>query len=434
MITDYETALAYIHGRPRIKKETTQRRINELLQQLGHPERQIKTVHIVGTNGKGSVVAYLQQLLMESGLLVGAFTSPFIVRFNERIQINQVSIPDQKLVQLVQRVQPVVTELDAKDPELGPSEFELITALMYLYFHEQGVQIALVEAGIGGQSDSTNVADQALMTIITTIGMDHMAILGDTLTKIATDKAGMIREDCPTVTGPLPDEANQIVQEVAINRHSQLVQLHQQFDYHRLTAQSFSFQDQFGNIRQIKTNMIGDFEMEDAAVAIAAFRNLTQKTAMMPVTQTGNIIQSAIPKTRWAGRMEVVQTNPRTLIDGAHNVPAVRRLLETLDQFPEQRFNVVLAVLADKQYQKMVKLLRSDPRIHLYLTEFSGTGQRGSADFSDPAFADLDYITDWKTAITVAQHQTSQKDLTLITGSLLFIATVRAWFFKTTKN
>ncbi|USS89821.1 bifunctional folylpolyglutamate synthase/dihydrofolate synthase [Fructilactobacillus cliffordii] len=434
MITDYETALAYIHGRPRIKKETTQRRINELLQQLGHPERQIKTVHIVGTNGKGSVVAYLQQLLMESGLLVGTFTSPFIVRFNERIQINQVSIPDQKLVQLVQRVQPVVTELDAKDPELGPSEFELITALMYLYFHEQGVQIALVEAGIGGQSDSTNVADQALMTIITTIGMDHMAILGDTLTKIATDKAGMIREDCPTVTGPLPDEANQIVQEVATNRHSQLVQLHHLFDYQLLTAQSFSFQDQFGNIDRVTTKMIGDFEMEDAAVAIAAFRQLVQQTAMMPVTQTGNIIQSAIPKTRWAGRMEVVQTNPQTLIDGAHNVPAVRRLLETLDQFPEQQFNVVLAVLADKQYQKMVKLLRSDPRIHLYLTEFSGTGQRGSADFSDPAFADLDYITDWKTAITVAQRRTSQKDLTLITGSLLFIATVRAWFFKTTKN
>ncbi|USS91262.1 bifunctional folylpolyglutamate synthase/dihydrofolate synthase [Fructilactobacillus carniphilus] len=434
MSTDYEMALAYIHGRPRIKKETTQRRINELLQRLGHPERQIKTVHVVGTNGKGSVVAYLQQLLMESGLLVGAFISPFIVRFNERIQINQVPIPDQKLVQLVQRVRPVMAELDAEDPELGPSEFELITALMYLYFHEQGVQIALVEAGIGGRSDSTNVADQALMTIITTIGMDHMAILGDTLTKIATDKAGMIREDRPTVTGPLPNEANQIVQQVATNRHSKLLQLRHQFDYQRLNAQCFSFQDQFGNIDRVTTKMIGDFEMEDAAVAIAAFRALAQQTALMPVTQTKTVIQSAIPKTQWAGRLEVVRDRPRTLIDGAHNVPAVRRLLETLDQFPERQFNVVLAVLADKQYQEMVALLRSDPRINLYLTEFAGTGQRGSADFSTPMFADLDYIADWKTAITVAQRRTSQKDLTLITGSLLFIATVRAWFFANDKN
>ncbi|USS87687.1 bifunctional folylpolyglutamate synthase/dihydrofolate synthase [Fructilactobacillus hinvesii] len=433
-MTDYQQAVAYIHGRPRIKKEATQRRINELLRRLGHPEQSIQTIHVVGTNGKGSVVAYLQQLLMESGLKVGAFTSPFIVRFNERIQINQVPISDAELVQLVQKVRPVVTELDQEDSELGPSEFELITALMYLYFQKQQVEIALVEAGIGGQSDSTNVSDQALLTIVTTIGMDHMQILGDTVEKIATDKAGMIRKHRPTVTGILPKAAQQVVKTVATRRNSPLFQLEHHFHYRQLTERSFAFTDCWGSIASINTNMIGDFEMEDAAIAIAAFRTLALTQWQWPMDRTVPVIGQAISKTRWAGRMELLQDQPRLLIDGAHNVPAIKRLLKTLTRFPERRINVVLAVLADKQYQEMVQLLAEDPHIHLYLTEFAGAKQRHSADFTTSSFAQFGYIPDWKQAIHMALQQTDNDGLTLVTGSLLFISTVRSWWLHRSEN
>ncbi|USS85162.1 bifunctional folylpolyglutamate synthase/dihydrofolate synthase [Fructilactobacillus myrtifloralis] len=427
-MTDYQAALHYIHSRPRVQKEASQRRINELLRRLGHPERQLATIHVVGTNGKGSVVAYLQQLLQASGLRVGTFTSPFIVRFNERMMINRIPISDAELIRLVAHVKPLVAAMEAQDPTLGPSEFEVITALMYQYFNEQGVDLAIVEAGIGGQSDSTNVADRALLTVITTIGLDHMQILGDTVAAIARDKAGMIRNQVPTVAGRFPTDANRIVQTVAQQHHSPVLQLDRQFRYQPQTRTSFSFLDSQGLIPNVPTSMLGDFEMEDAALAIAAFRTLSQTTLQLVPAQSSRIVRQAIVQTRWPGRMEVVHVNPKVLLDGAHNVPAINRLCETLAAFPERTLNVVFAAFSDKQFYQMRTRLAQEPRVHLYLTTFQGSGTRSSAPLQPADALEAELIPEWKTAVQTAMQATPADGMTIVTGSLLFIATVRNWF------
>lgn len=427
MLKNYDEAVAYIHSRPRLRKETTQKRILHLLAKLGNPQRQVKAVHVVGTNGKGSVVAYLMNFLLGINQKVGTFTSPFMIRFNERISIDGKPISDDDLLGLVNQVKPIIDEIDANDQELGPSEFEVLTALMYLHFAQQKVDIAIVEAGIGGENDSTNVDDQSLLTIITTIGMDHMQLLGDTIQAIAKTKAGIIKSQTPTVVGKVPKEALQEIQVIAKQRASQLMIADQDYVVSSTDKSEFNYESKMISIQQIKIKMLGQFEKEDAGIAIAAFTKLNQLKFKLTNPVIVSDIKNQIQKTMWVGRMEPIKSGPLTIIDGAHNVPAIQKLKESLIAYSNFQIDLIMAVFADKQYQQMLAILETIPNVNLYLTSFVPDEKRKVADFRFAHADKVHYHPDWKKLINKLTKQDAAEEnrMIVITGSLLFISEVR---------
>ncbi|WP_429970690.1 bifunctional folylpolyglutamate synthase/dihydrofolate synthase [Fructilactobacillus sp. Tb1] len=432
MLKTYEEAVSYIHSRPRLRKETTQKRILNLLAKLGNPQHEVKSVHVVGTNGKGSVVAYLLNMLQGIGKRVGTFTSPFMIRFNERISINGQPIPDADLLAIVNQVKPIVDEIDDTNAEMGPSEFEVLTALMYLYFAQQKLDLAIVEAGIGGETDSTNVDDNSIMTIITTIGMDHMKLLGNTITKIAHTKAGIIKPNTPTIVGKLPSKALAEVETVAATKSSPLTIMGKDYTVKIDNQHHFDFSSLRMDIFRIKTNMLGKFEMEDAGIAIAAFTKLNKLEFKLKDKEVKAVIKAEIQQTKWIGRMEVINSNPLTIIDGAHNVPAIKSLKESLSDYANRQIDLVMAVFADKQYQQMLDILESMPNVNLYLTSFVPDENRKVADFSFVDESKVKYAANWMELISELelQNYNDKQKLIVITGSLLFISEVRKYLLE----
>jgi len=435
LIENYEQALAFIHGRTKFKKLPTLARMQRFLQELGNPQQKINGIHVAGTNGKGSTVANLRELFMADGLTVGTFTSPFITRFNERISVDGEPISDEDLVALVQKVQPVVAQLDAELPTGGPTEFEIITAMMFVYFATQPIDIAIIEVGLGGLYDSTNVFTPKV-SAITTIGYDHMQILGDTLTEIATQKAGIIKPNVPVVVGKLPAEAQAVMVATATKQQAPLQTLGVDFGTTLLPPQGweerFDFDDTDDHFKGLTTPLLGDYQVDNAAVALATYLTY-HRQAQLPVNVRD--VRQALANTTWPGRLERLNQEPLILIDGAHNEPAVTELAATLkERFGQQMVYVIFAVLADKQHAQMIQTLAKLPNVRLLLTQFAGPNPKRQATSPSelaaelPAHHEAPVFADWQAALVAATNEMSSDDVLLLTGSLYFISDVRAYF------
>ncbi|MFB9770185.1 bifunctional folylpolyglutamate synthase/dihydrofolate synthase [Lactiplantibacillus modestisalitolerans] len=436
-MTDYQAALAFIHGRTQFKKIPTLARMRRFLAELGDPQTQVAGIHVAGTNGKGSTVADLRDLLMASGLTVGTFTSPFIVRFNERISVDGQPISDADLVALVARVKPVVAKLDAELSSGGPTEFEIITAMMFLYFATQPIDVAVIEVGIGGLYDSTNVWTPQV-SVVTTIGYDHMQILGKTLTAIATQKAGIIKPGVPVVVGKLPAEAQAVMVATATERGAALQTLGEDFTTHLLPAQGweerFNYDGSTAHFKALTTPLLGDYQVDNAAVALTAYLTYQRQTGG---SVTPRDVKTALATTQWPGRFERLNSDPLIIIDGAHNEPAMLELATTLKtRFAYQTVYVIVAVLADKQHDQMIATLSELPNVHLLLTQFAGPSAKRPATRPAELKQELtrgragEVFADWQSALVRATQEMSSDDVLLLTGSLYFISEVRA-FFKT---
>ncbi|AUI78266.1 bifunctional folylpolyglutamate synthase/dihydrofolate synthase [Lactiplantibacillus pentosus] len=435
MIETYSDALAFIHGRTKFKKAPTLQRMRQFLHELGDPQLQVHGIHVAGTNGKGSTVANLRELFMADGLTVGTFTSPFITRFNERISVDGTPISDTDLVELVQQVQPVVAKLDATLESGGPTEFEIITAMMFLYFAAQPIDIAIIEVGLGGLYDSTNVWTPAV-SVITTIGYDHMQILGDTLTAIATQKAGIIKPQIPVVVGKLPAEAQDVMVQTAADQQAPLQTLDVDFTTKLLAPQGwqerFNFDGLDEHFKDLTTPLLGDYQVDNAAVALAAYLTYHQQT-QVPVSASD--VKKALAGTQWPGRFERLNADPLIMIDGAHNEPAITELAATLrERFGQQTVYVIFAVLADKQHQQMIQTLGALPNVHLLLAQFAGPNAKRQATDPSTLAAEMPsghsaaVFDNWQAALMQALQEMSSDDVLLLTGSLYFISDVRAYF------
>ncbi|KRN01918.1 folylpolyglutamate synthase [Levilactobacillus senmaizukei DSM 21775 = NBRC 103853] len=434
MVKTYAEALQFIHGRDRFKKKPTLDRMRQFMARLGDPQHELTMVHVAGTNGKGSTVAFLRDLFMASGDTVGTFTSPFITRFNERISHDGEPISDDELVALVNQIQPIVAQLDDELAEEGPTEFEIDTALMFCYFAAHPVDIVVVEVGLGGLYDSTNIITP-LVSVITTIGMDHMRILGDTIPKIATQKAGIIKPRVPVVCGRLPEDALAVMDQTAAANVTTVAALGRDFRVKNEPEAQWGerFAYEFGpeHWEQLQVGLLGQYQIDNAATALTAF-TLAQRLRGLTVTTAE--VRQGLKGTRWPGRFERVSEQPLIAIDGAHNEPAMVEMATLLRRhFAQNDVYIVLAILADKQYQKMVATLLEVPNVHLILTQFQGPGQRAAAtpDELEGAVNQSDRVTmapDWPTALRTALGTMSAEDLLLLTGSLYFISEVRHYF------
>ncbi|MCP9331788.1 bifunctional folylpolyglutamate synthase/dihydrofolate synthase [Lentilactobacillus hilgardii] len=436
-IETYDQALAFIHGRTKFKKIPTLKRMRRFLDELGSPDKRIKAIHIAGTNGKGSTLAFLRNILQEDGLKVGSFTSPFLIRFNERISVNGKPISDNDILRLTNIVYPVVAKLDDALLEGGPTEFEIITAMMFEYFSEGHADIVLVEVGLGGLLDSTNVMTPEL-SVITTIGWDHMHILGDTLPKIAYQKAGIIKPKVPVVVGKIPEAPLKVIEHTASGKKSPMTILGKQFTVNNLGMidweQHFSFKSDHDEFNDLSTGLIGDYQTDNAALAIQAYLNYCQLSSR-PVNH--NSVIAGIKQTKWGGRFERINDHPTIVIDGAHNISAVDEIVDLLESnFSKGKVYVLMGILADKQAEKMVEKMATVKNVSIILTSFNGPGKRNTADpqvleeqvdSKERKKTVTDVIDDWQTAIDTIQKKLMTDDMLLITGSLYFISDVRKY-------
>ena len=389
-------SIDWIHSRLKFGIKPGLSRIAYLLQELDNPQDKLKTVHIAGTNGKGSTVTFLSNILQQHGLSVGTFTSPYIEIFNERIAINGHFITDQELDDVVGVIKPIVLKMDEDEALSNITEFEILTAIGFYYFNEKSVDIAIIEVGLGGLFDSTNVITP-LVSAITTIGLDHQDILGDTLAKIAKEKAGIIKQGVPVVIGSpigMPDEAYDVIVQVAKLKNAPLYQ---------------SSAD-----GRFDLNLHGQYQQENAALAVKLFEQLSE-TLSLTVDQTK--IAQGLKQAFWPARMESLHGY---ILDGAHNIPAIKRLASEFQG--EQKVNILFSALQRKDFHEMIYLLQEIPNVSLTLSTFDYPKSIQESDIAD--ISGVTWLANWQTFFDNPKHA---DETYLITGSLYFMSQVREY-------
>lgn len=434
-IDTYEQALNFIHGRTQFKKIPTLKRMRKLMEMLGNPQNKLTMIHVTGTNGKGSTVAFLRSILMAHGYSVGTFTSPFITRFNERISLDNQPIDDDDLVNYTNRVKEIVDQLDETLPEGGPTEFEIVTAIMFMYFADVKPDVVVVEVGIGGLYDSTNII-QPVISVITTVGYDHMNILGDTLSKIAFQKAGIIKSGAPIIIGNLPDEALTVIRHTASKQKVPLIEPKNGYKITRAPSKEMSMKIRYSDdqIHQqiFSINLFGEFQVNNAGVAIAAF---VQFMDQMGWKLSVKSINEGLKQTTWPGRMELINDEPTIILDGAHNLPAMQSMKTTIVRdFGDRDVYLLVAILADKQTHAMIAELAGISNVHLVVTSFAGPkAKRPSANIEELIAKQhpknpIQTASSWQEGLVKLTNNLSADDILIITGSLYFISDVRHFF------
>lgn len=422
-----EEAIDWIHSRLPFGTRPGLDRVEALLKRVGNPEEKVPTIHIAGTNGKGSTVTYLQCMLEELGLTVGTFTSPYIEQFNERIAINGKGISDNHIIQYVEKYQSLISEMDRQPESAGITEFETLTVMALDYFLDEKVDIAIVEVGLGGLLDSTNVV-KPMLTAITTIGKDHTEILGDTLQKIAFQKAGIIKDTIPVVTGNIEEEAFVVIDEVASEKQSKVYRYDKDYkaEYQRPDknwGEIFDFYGEAGKLPKVKVPLLGRHQVENAAVAIQLFY-LYCRTQQ--INFTDRTVYQGLAQAQWPARMEKISDEPLIVLDGAHNDHAMRRLAENLKkEFPNREIHILFSALSSKNIDQMIALLRKVPNVHLYLTTFdypSAIELTKMEHFEDDK---TEIVSLWQFGLGEILEKMSADDLMLVTGSLYFVSQVR---------
>lgn len=422
-MTTYAESVAFIHHLPRLAKSSGHERIKALLAALGNPEKGQRYVHVTGTNGKGSTASAIAHILEASGLTAALFTSPFIMRFNERFMIDHRPIPDDDLVAATTVVHKALKQLQADQPKFAVTEFEFITALAFWYFHAQKVDVAVIEVGIGGLTDSTNVLTP-VVSVITSVGLDHQKLLGNTITSVATHKAGIIKAGKPVVTAALPADAMAVVKAQVAKTNSAWLAYGRDFGtkQEKLAGwgQSFTYFDEDGKMPELQLPLVGPYQLSNAAVAIKAAKVYAQATDWPLRTSE---IRRGLARSTWPGRMEKISDDPLIVLDGAHNPQGIKALVSALDQvFHAQPMTLIAGVLKDKDVTQIVDLLAKTHH-RLFLVPVPDN-PRASQLTDYPAARGVQDFSSWQEAL--AAHMANYADEPLvITGSLYLVAAVR---------
>ena len=413
---NYTETLNFIHSFKGNGRRPQLERMRWLLKQAGDPQSHYPTVHIVGTNGKGSTTSYLQNILTKSGYQVGTFTSPYITRFNERISINGTEIPDKDLISLVAKAQVILNGLEEHTNFGRPTEFELVTLLMFLYFDLKQVDMAIIEAGIGGRLDSTNVLSPELV-ICTSIGFDHTETLGNSLLDIANHKAGVMRENTPILLGRVSAEVEHFFNQKSHDLQAPLAIIDREIQLLPKDNQTIQISYDHWESPNLKLPMLGQHQENNAGLAVTAAHLLAQTFSKI----TDKSIQEGIEETHWPGRSEWIGNN--IYLDGAHNPQGIASLKQVLkDNFANRRVHILFAGLRRKPLADLLEELKD---YDITVTSF---------DFFEALPLD-DYPQDFKRAADyrdwLAQAESANSDdLFVVTGSLYFISAVRNYLIK----
>ena len=412
-------------------------RMQRLLEELGNPHHTFPSIHITGTKGKGSVTAMCTSVLRQAGYKVGMYTSPHLEDYAERIQVNGENIPHAALVSLVETMKPAIEKI--KDL----TTFEITTALAFLYFYQRKVDVAVVEVGLGGRLDATNVLLPEV-SVITSISYDHTFVLGNTLAEIAREKGGIIKEGVPVVCAPQEKEAWDVIHEIATTHHSRLIsvgkdtigkKLQQTLDYQTVEISDFTNSellvdnnDRFDPKKLIiQIPLLGDHQVENATVAYAALNQFRQRS--LPLTD--DQIIRGFPQTVWQGRFEIISRNPPVILDCAHNRESIQQLVNTLQQvFPKYKPLLIFGASEDKDIQGMFADIM--PLVDEIIVTRSFHPRAIAAEklqvLAEPYHRPIKVNENVAEALWLALERIRSDQLVVITGSIFVVAEARhAW-------
>ncbi|RYM06853.1 bifunctional folylpolyglutamate synthase/dihydrofolate synthase [Sporolactobacillus sp. THM7-7] len=427
MFTTIEDTLTWIHGLiPHGIKPGT-KRMEWMLARIDHPEHRIHAVHVGGTNGKGSTVCFLRHIYQEAGLKVGTFISPYITSFNERIMVNGQPISDEDLIRAANVVYPLTKACPAETDLGEPTEFEVVTMLSFVYFGKLNVcDLVIYEVGLGGRLDSTNVI-HPLVSIITNVGMDHMKQLGYTISSIAQEKAGIIKNGVGIITAAGHPDALAVIRQKAQEKKANLYVLGRQFHaeslHHDEEGEHFRFRSLYIHEPDLVIGMKGEHQIKNAACALMAVDYLK---SYYDIIVEENEIKAGLKKAAWPGRFERVSRNPLIILDGAHNVQGTEALVQTVERYYSNRkTHVLYAALKDKQYEKMVRLIETVADSITFTSFDYPRAAESSALFKASGHRQKKECPDWHKALDDLVRETKENEVLLVCGSLYFIAAVR---------
>ena len=407
-------------------------RMEELLALRGNPHLKLKVIHIGGTNGKGSTIAFLKKMLEKLGLRVGVFSSPYLIHYTDQISINGVSIPEVRLESLMADYRSLL-EGGAAASLQGTTEFEIITAIAYDYFASEQVDVAIMEVGMGGLLDSTNVC-QPILTGITTIGLDHVALLGDTLEAIAEQKAGIIKQGIPLVTGRIAPEALAVIDRIAEGKDAPIfaygTDYQVRYQKSMVTGEVF---DYTSVVRQgrFQTGLLGLHQIENAGMAIALLDNFCQEDGRE--LASNHVLAQALEETSWPGRLEIVSRDPLMILDGAHNPHAIKALLATLqERFADYRKEILFTCIKTKALEDMLDLLGAMPDTELTLTHFDDSRATDESVLEEVAKSRNLSYQGWQGFLEqkLTDKKEEKQTVRIVTGSLYFLSQVRAYLME----
>jgi dihydrofolate synthase/folylpolyglutamate synthase len=414
----YEEAVAYIHGLYWRGSKLGLERTIELCHLLGDPQKQLKFIHVAGTNGKGSTCAMLSRILHAQGYRTGLFVSPFVDRFNERIQFDDEPIPDEDLAALVTEIAPIVDSMASL-----PTEFEVITAVAFLYYVRKRCDYVVLEVGLGGELDSTNVIDTPILSIITAIDYDHMHILGNTIAEIAKAKAGIVKDNGAVLFyGEHPD-ALPVIADACEKHHAALhicdrsTIVPETYDLH---GQTFSYR----GYAHLKLGLLGQYQMYNAATVIDAVGLLREKG----VAISDEALRKGLETTKWPARFELLREEPPFFVDGGHNPHGVKGTVDTYKRlFKRKKAIVVMGMMADKDVAKSIRLL-----IPIAKEFYTATPDNARAMKAEELAAEIRTLgakaTPFETVADAVHKAMKSKGPALAVGSLYMAGEVHAAF------
>lgn len=417
----YEEAMEFIQNTNKFGSVLGLDNIKELLRRLGNPQEKLKIVHIAGTNGKGSILAYLASVFRESGYRAGRYVSPASFTYEERFRINEENISKEDLCFYMERLKKVSEEMvgDEKD---HPTMFEIETALSFLYFLDQKTDVVLLETGMGGRLDATNVVSRPICTVIGSIGYDHMQYLGTTLPEIAGEKAGILKEGCPVISYDNGEEVNAVIKTAAYKKHCPIEFVNSagiRILSQNLNGQSFAYRSSRGRFyEKIEIPLLGSHQIPNAATALEVLE-IIKNYYCISEFQT----EEGFRNTIWRGRLEKLSEHPLIFCDGAHNPDGAARLAEFLENnFTNRRITYIIGVLADKEYEKMIKITaKLADRIYTVAPDNErALSSRELASVVQKYHADVRERSRLASCLEEVKKEAGEEDVIVIFGTLSF--------------
>lgn len=404
--------ISHLYSLPHLHPKSDLSYIKRILRQLGNPQDQVKTIHVTGTNGKGSTCYYLSNLLIKAGQKTGLFVSPYVYDFNERIQLNGRNIPDQQLVELANQVEQALIRMRKKEADFSLVTFEYETVLAFLYFAQMHCDYAVIEVGIGGEHDKTNVIVPQL-SIITTIGLDHEKIIGPTLADIAREKSGVIKYRRPVILGNIPQSVLPILKAKARQEQAPVFLLKQDYQVKSGTETEYDFKQH--HLRFLPRPLVENY---DIGIALTAF-------FLLKLDLTDSLIKEAIDRTRIPGRYQLLSRRPAIILDGAHNVQAMSNLLSFIHRLNKQKGGQVKALVTmmkDKDLEQVFSLFKPDDEVVLTTINYPRAAKL--ADFPPVVRKHYPYNANYLQAFKQIKQKMNVNDTFLVTGSFYLVGAI----------